>query len=140
MIYLIVHIRKDSAKHIITKNIKEVFCKKSPLKREIKSLKKYGRKNSFFIKFAGFRKESVFPKRYIFPENFVEITYVVMKIWRFSPSILTIFIKCLDFLTFPCFATKKPMALEYQRWSQHFFIFQITLNRFFNNFMELYWY
>ena len=29
---------------------------------------------------------------HIFPENFIEIPQVVQKVWRFSPSILTIFI------------------------------------------------
>ena len=33
MIYLIVNTIKDGAKQIITKNIKKVFCKRSPLKR-----------------------------------------------------------------------------------------------------------
>ena len=43
---------------------------------------------------------------HIFPENFIEILKAfqkVQKIWRFSPSLLTIFINVLNFLTFPCY-------------------------------------
>ena len=40
---------------------------------------------------------------YIFPENFIEITQIVQKIWIFSSSILTIFNNFLDFLTYPCY-------------------------------------
>ena len=39
---------------------------------------------------------------HIFPENFIEFPQVIQKIWRFSPSILTIFINFEDFLTYPC--------------------------------------
>ena len=39
----------------------------------------------------------------IFPENFIEISKVAKEIWRFSASILTIFINFLDFLTFSCY-------------------------------------
>ena len=39
----------------------------------------------------------------IFPEVFIEISQVVHKIWRFSSSVLAIFINFLDFLTFPCY-------------------------------------
>ena len=35
--------------------------------------------------------------------NFIEIPQIVPKIWRFSPSILTIFFNFSDFLTFPCY-------------------------------------
>ena len=62
MIYLIVNIIKHGAKHIVTKNVKDVFCKRSPLKHYIKSLKKYLRKSSFFNKVTGSRKGAVFPK------------------------------------------------------------------------------
>ena len=37
---------------------------------------------------------------HVFPENFFVIRQVSQKIWRFSPSIWTIFIGFLDFLTF----------------------------------------
>ena len=40
----------------------------------------------------------------IFPENFIEISQVVQRIWRISLSILAIFIFFfLNFLTFPCY-------------------------------------
>ena len=38
---------------------------------------------------------------HIFPENFIEISQIFQKIWRFSPSVLTMFINFLGFLTFP---------------------------------------
>ena len=44
---------------------------------------------------------------HIFPENFIEIPLVAQKIWRFFPSILTIFIDFLDFLTNPCYKETK---------------------------------
>ena len=40
---------------------------------------------------------------HIFTENFIETPEVVQKIWRFSLSILTIFINFSDFLTIPCY-------------------------------------
>ena len=40
---------------------------------------------------------------HIFPENFIEISQVVQKIWRFFQSILSVFIDFSDFLTFPCY-------------------------------------
>ena len=40
---------------------------------------------------------------HIFPQTFIEITQVVQKIWRISPSILAIFIIFVDFLTFSCY-------------------------------------
>ena len=39
---------------------------------------------------------------HIFPETFIEIPQLVQKIWRFSSSILTIFINFSNFSTFPC--------------------------------------
>ena len=39
---------------------------------------------------------------HIFPENLIEISQFVHKIWRFFSSILTIFIDFSDFFTFPC--------------------------------------
>ena len=73
-------------------------------------------------------------RSHIFPENFIEIPLVVQKIWRFSFSILTNFIDFSDFLT------KKLMASVYNRWCQHLFYIQPTLNRLFNNCIKLYWY
>ena len=46
-----------------------------------------------------------------FPENFIEIAQVVQKIWRFSPSILTIFINFLDFSTFPCYKETNKVSI-----------------------------
>ena len=43
---------------------------------------------------------------HIFSENFIKIRHIVQKIWRFCPSILTIFIEFSDFLTFPCYKGK----------------------------------
>ena len=40
---------------------------------------------------------------HIFPENLIGISQIVQKIWRTSPSILTIFISFLNFLTFPSY-------------------------------------
>ena len=39
----------------------------------------------------------------IFPENFIEIPEVVKKIWKFSWSMLTVFIDFADFLTYTCY-------------------------------------
>ena len=40
------------------------------------------------------------------PENVIKIIQIVQKIWRFTSSILTIFIQFFDFLTFPCYKKK----------------------------------
>ena len=40
---------------------------------------------------------------HIFLENFIKIPQVVLKIGRFSPSILTVFINYSEFLIFPCY-------------------------------------
>ena len=50
---------------------------------------------------------------HIFPENFIEITQVIQKIWRFSPLILTIFMNFSDFLLF--FVAKKLMTSAHNR-------------------------
>ena len=47
----------------------------------------------------------------ILPENFIEILQVAQKIWRFSSSILTIFINFSDFLTFPCYKETKDIDI-----------------------------
>ena len=73
----------------------------------------------------------------IFPGNFIEIPQVLQKIWRYSPSILTIFIDFSDFWNF--LVAKKLMTSAYNRWYQHFFYFQATLNRLFNNCIKSYW-
>ena len=48
---------------------------------------------------------------HIFPEKFTEITQVVQRIWRFSPSILTISINFLDFLTFPYYKETNDVSI-----------------------------
>ena len=75
--------------------------------------------------------------RHIFSEKLIEILQVFQKIWRFSSSILTIFI---IFLFFDIF------VLQRNWWRQHItndiFIFSLqpTLNSFFNNYINLHWY
>ena len=56
----------------------------------------------------------------------------VCNIWRFPSSIFRIFWHFL--------VTKKLMTLAYNKWCQHFFNFQSTPNRLFNNCINLYWY
>ena len=74
---------------------------------------------------------------HIFTVKGIEILQTVQKIWRFSPSTLTIFINFLDFLTFPCYKeTNDATCNKYQ----HFFYFQPILSRLFNSCIKLYWY
>ena len=62
----------------------------------------------------------------IFPENvIIKIPRVVQKIWRFSPSILALFIYFSDFLTFPYY--KETNGVTYNRWCQQFFTFNLLL-------------
>ena len=62
----------------------------------------------------------------IFPENvIIKISQVVRKIWKFSPSILTLFIYFSDFLTFPYY--KETNGVTYNRWCQQFFTFNLLL-------------
>ena len=49
---------------------------------------------------------------HIFPESFIEIFQVVHKIWRFSSSVLAIFINFLDFLTFPCYKETNDVSIK----------------------------
>ena len=73
---------------------------------------------------------------HIFPKNVIEIPQVVQKIWRFSLSMLTIFI---NFMTFPYY--KETDGNSIKQMMSAFFYFQFTLNRLFNNcFIKLYWY
>ena len=74
----------------------------------------------------------------IFPENFIEISQVFQKIWRFSPSILTIFINFSDFLIFPCY--KETNDVNILQLMSACFYFLPTLNRLLNNCVKLYWY
>ena len=57
---------------------------------------------------------------HIFPKNFIEVIQIVQKIWRFSLSILTVFINFSDFLV-----TKRPMASAYDEWCQQFLTFNL---------------
>ena len=60
---------------------------------------------------------------YNFPGNSIEIPQVVQKIWRFSSSILAVFIKFLDFLTFPCYEESNDVSIK--QIMPAFFLFSI---------------
>ena len=62
-------------------------------------------------------------KSHIFPANFNVITQVIQKIWRYSLSILPIFIDFSDFLYF--LVAKKLITSAYNRWYQNFFTFDL---------------
>ena len=63
---------------------------------------------------------------HIFPENAInKIPQVVQKIWRFSPSVLTLFIYFSNYLTFPYY--KETNGVTYNRWCQQFFTFNLLL-------------
>ena len=58
------------------------------------------------------------PVSHIFPENvIIKIPQVVQKIWRFSPSILALFI----------YFYKETNGVTYKRWCQQFFTFNLLL-------------
>ena len=59
-------------------------------------------------------------------ENVIKIPQVAQKIWRFSPSILTIFINFLDFLKFPYY--KETNGVTDNKWRLMYFYFQPSLN------------
>ena len=65
----------------------------------------------------------------------LQIPQNVKKISRFSPSILTIFIDSLDFLTFPCYKEINDLSIM-----SVFCHFQSILKRLFNKLINLYWY
>ena len=75
---------------------------------------------------------------FIFPKIFIEVPQVVQKIWRFSPSILSIFTDFSDFLSFPSYKETKHYSIE--QMMSAFFYFQPILNRLVNNFIKFYWY
>ena len=75
---------------------------------------------------------------HICPENFIEITQVVQNIWRFSSSILTIFINFLGILIFPCYKETNEVSIE--QVMSALLYFQHTLNRLFGTCINLYWY
>ena len=75
-------------------------------------------------------------KNHIFPENFIEIAQVFQKLWRFSPSILTIFIGFLEFLTVR--HCKETIDVSIKHIMSAFFYFQPTLSKLFTNFIKLY--
>ena len=63
---------------------------------------------------------------HIFPENvIIKIPQVVQKIWRFSPSILTLFIYFSDYLIFHYY--KETNGVTYSRWCHQFFPFSLLL-------------
>ena len=64
-----------------------------------------------------------------FPENFIEIPRVVQIIWRFSPSVSDLRFKIFCWFFGHFLVAKKIMASSYNRWCEHFFYFQPTLNR-----------
>ena len=65
--------------------------------------------------------------RHTFPENFIEFSQVVQKIWRNSQSILGNFLQfsSIIWIFWHYLVTKKPMMSGYNRWCQHFFTFNI---------------
>ena len=75
---------------------------------------------------------------HIFPEYSIEILQDVQKLWRISLSVLAIFINFTDFLTLPCYKETNNVNLD--QMMSAIFHFQHTLNIFFNNCIELYWY
>ena len=78
--------------------------------------------------------------RHIFSENFIGFPEVVEKILRNSVSILANFHQILSifWIFWHYLVTKKLMTSAYNRWGQHFFTFNHTLNRLFNNCIKLY--
>ena len=48
---------------------------------------------------------------HILPEHFIEISQVIQKIWRFSSSILTIFINFSDFFIFSCYKETNDVSI-----------------------------
>ena len=121
-------------------NVKELFARS---RREIWSLSDCSRtwtQNHLVRKGGGsIWPFVVFPKMYllvrgwspgflwliiishIFPENLIEFPQVLQKIWRFYPSILPIFINCLDFSIFTCY--RETNDVTYNRWCQRFFTY-----------------
>ena len=68
------------------------------------------------------RGYSPFNKPYL-SWKFIEVPQVLQNIWRFSPSILTIF---TDFWIFwNSFVAKKLMTSAYSRWYQQFYTFNL---------------
>ena len=65
--------------------------------------------------------------RHIFPENFIEFSLVVQKIWTISLPILAIFIHFHRFfwIFWHYLVTKKLMSSAYNRSCRHFFNFNI---------------
>ena len=69
---------------------------------------------------------------HIFPENVTKIHQVVQRIWRFTPSILTLFIYFLDLLTFPYYKEINGVTNNSKQMMSANFFFQPTLNGLFN--------
>ena len=80
---------------------------------------------------------------HIFPENFIEVTQVIHKLWRISLTILAIFIifnSFLDFWQFLFLISKETNDASLWQVMSTFFHFQHTLNRLFSNSIKLCWY
>ena len=78
----------------------------------------------FFLFFFNFNFNIIIS--HIFPENvIIKIPQVFQKIWRFSPSILALFIYFSYFLTFPYY--KESNGVTYNRWCQQFLTFNVLL-------------
>ena len=75
---------------------------------------------------------------HIFPENFIEITRVVQKIWGISLSILANFhqFSSIFWIFWHFLVTKKLVTPTYNRWYQHFFTFDILQT----DCLTIYWY
>ena len=74
---------------------------------------------------------------YIFPENFIDVLQTILKICRISLLVLAIFINFHQLLDF--FWHFLANDVIQTTWCQHFFHYQHTLNRLFNNCI-LHWY
>ena len=59
---------------------------------------------------------------------------------KFSSSIITSFINFFNFWFFWHFFVVNKLMTAYNRWCQHFFYFQATLNRLLSNCIKSYWY
>ena len=75
---------------------------------------------------------------HIFSASFVEFPHIVQRIWRFFPSLFTIFINFWIFFKISCYDENNGVSI-WQMISAVFY-FQPTLYSFFNNCIKLYWY
>ena len=103
---IIVHsLDKKDWKYCLSLNFSnKVFCRERERERERES------EALFFV--------TLHLWSYIFPENFIEISQIIQKIWTFYSSILTVFVNY--FVFYISFSQKKLMMSSYNRWCQHF--------------------